>query len=73
MESEARTTTKDHFWVELKYVPVTVEEREEDGSLDIYASEEGLDVSADEAVYGCWFCHTPLNTSTFPTECRPED
>ncbi|AVR56962.1 hypothetical protein PBI_TRISCUIT_90 [Microbacterium phage Triscuit] len=72
MAIEAPTPSKEHFWVELKYVPVTVEEQE-DESLSIFASEEALEASDDETVYGCWFCHTPLNTDTFPTECRPSD
>lgn len=70
MSTEA--PTKDHMWVEIKYVPVTVEEQD-DESLSIYASEEGVDLSDEAAVYGCWFCHAPLNTDTFPTECRPDE
>ncbi|WP_332619240.1 hypothetical protein [Aurantimicrobium sp.] len=72
MAIEAPTPSKEHFWVELRYVPVTVEEQEDD-SLSIYASEEALEVSDLESVYGCWFCHAPLTTASFPTECRPED
>lgn len=64
--------TKEHFWVELTYVPVTVEEKT-DGSLDVYASEEAIEASEEGAAYGCWFCHTPLKPETFPTECRPDD
>jgi hypothetical protein len=61
-----------HFWVELKYVPVTVEEKA-DGSLDVFASEEGLQASEEGAAYGCWFCHTPLKPETLNTGCQPDD
>jgi len=62
--------TKQHSWVEISYMPVSVEVKE-DGSLDILSSDEGAEAAKDEAVYGCWFCNSPLNHETFLTECRP--
>lgn len=57
-----------HSWVEIQYVPVTVEVVA-GGSLQTYASEEGLEIAADDAVYGCWHCNVPLSPESFAQEC----
>mgnify|MGYP003420899385 CR=1 FL=1 len=60
----------NHMWVEFTYVPITVELAEDGQSLNIYASEEGLDAADDAKMMGCWFCHEPLTFSSFSTECQ---
>lgn len=62
----------DHMWVELKYLPVTIEINPDDQSMEVYGSEEA-DVLAEEGkTWFCWFCHTPANSDTVGTECPGE-
>lgn len=72
MGDEQLTETKLHFWVEFRYAPVDVT-LNEDGGLDVHASEEALTISDEEAVYGCWFCNTPLRPDTHETECSVDE
>jgi len=58
----------DHAWVEIKYTPVDVQ-AEDNGSLTVSVTEVQSEAANEEAAMGCWFCHTPLNTETFATEC----
>lgn len=57
-----------HMWVSMQYTPLQVE-KGDDGNLSVYASDDALQVSDEEAKMGCWFCHTPLSTETFDTQC----
>ena len=58
----------EHTWVEIKYTPIEVT-LNDSGNLDIHATELALDIANEEALYGCWFCFTPLEHDTFGTPC----
>lgn len=60
-----------HSWVSIQYSPVEAE-LETDGSLTVTESIEADEIAKDDAALGCWFCHTPLTTQSFGTECIPE-
>jgi hypothetical protein len=62
----------EHFWVEMSYMPVTVEVNEE-GDVTILCEEGAEEVMKEEALHGCWFCHTPLNTESVKTECQGQE
>lgn len=63
----------EHFWVEMSYMPVTVDIDESTGDVTILADEGADVVMKEEALHGCWFCHTPLNTESVKTECEAQD
>lgn len=52
----------------MAYTPVEVSQKS-DGSLDVHEPETAAEVAKDEALLGCWFCFTPLDTDTFGTPC----
>lgn len=60
--------TSEHMWVQMTYTPIEVTPKP-DGTLDVHESEAAAEVAKDEALYGCWFCFTPLGTDTFGTPC----
>lgn len=59
----------DHVWVELQYMPVTIEINPVDESMQVYASEEGAEAAEEGRTYCCWICNTPANSDTVGTEC----
>lgn len=61
----------EHMWVSFQYTPVEVA-IETDGSLTVTESIDGDTISKDQAMLGCWFCHAPLSTQSFDTNCVPE-
>lgn len=62
----------DHIWVAMQYTPLEIEELP-DGTLNVSATESAIEVSVEEALYGCWMCHTPLDTESYHTECSAEE
>lgn len=60
-----------HMWVSMKYTPLKVS-LNIDGSLAIGVDNDTAIVAEEQALRGCWFCHTPLNLETFGSECDPE-
>jgi hypothetical protein len=60
---------KQHMWVELKYTPIQVTEVD-GGLLVLHTDELSEETANEEALNGCWFCFTPLNSDTFHTECE---
>lgn len=61
-----------HMWVSFQYTPVVIEEQS-DGSLKVEAELEAVEVAEEQAVIGCWFCHTNLTTESYNTECALDD
>lgn len=62
---------RDHVWVSMQYSPVIVDQLP-DGTLNVSATLTSLEVAEREALMGCWFCHMPLTTEAYGTECDPE-
>ena len=60
--------SKQHLWVELRFVPVIVTPNEE-GDITIEVEDHSLKIADEEALYGCWTCDTPLTAESFKTEC----
>ena len=58
----------NHSWVSMTYIPLDVEKRD-DGSIHVSATESAIEIAGDEALMGCFHCHTPLDTDTFDREC----
>lgn len=65
------TLVPQHFWVEMKYTPLEVT-KGGDGELRVSITDTHAEAAKQEALLGCWFCHTPLNTDTFDSYCEPE-
>lgn len=62
---------KAHTWVSLQYAPIDVELTTE-GNLNVFVSEGAADLSEQEAMMGCWFCHTPLTVESYGSTCEVE-
>lgn len=58
----------DHMWVSMQYTPIHVDEMP-DGSISVSADLSAIQVSEEEALMGCWFCHAPLSPETYHTSC----
>ena len=67
--------TNDHVWVEIQYMPVSIEIDPETEAMSVYASPEGIEAAFEGKTYCCWICSTPANSHTVGTECpgKPED
>lgn len=61
-----------HLWVEIQFTPVQTE-RQADGSVHIYTTEEAKAVAGEEAQYGCWFCSETLDIDNLDEECPGEN
>lgn len=57
-----------HQWVELKMTPVEVE-ADEQGNLQVHATEGAIEIADEDAKYGCWHCFVELTTESFSEEC----
>lgn len=62
---------KLHMWVSMQYTPLDVE-RTDNGTIIVTAAEAAISTAEEDAMMGCWFCHTPLTSESFDTECIPE-
>ncbi len=58
------------MWVRMTYVPIDVERTQSD-SITITVSDSAQEIAEEEAMYGCWVCHTPLDVESFGTSCDP--
>lgn len=63
-----------HQWVELTYMPVEVTESEENGErgLRVAALNSSIELAAQDRIYACWHCSTPLSMESFNTDCSVE-
>jgi len=62
---------REHMWVSMQYTPLEITPMP-DGTLKIEATEEAIEVSVEDALMGCWFCHTPLGVESYSTMCTPD-
>lgn len=62
---------KQHTWVSMQYTPIEATPMP-DGTLKIEATEAAIELSVEDALMGCWFCHIPLSVESFDTPCTPD-
>lgn len=60
-----------HQWVSMQYTPLEIEQQP-DGTLEVSATEVAIELSEEQALMGCWHCHTPLTAESYETECVAE-
>ena len=51
--------------------PVIVEVAEDGYSLVVTASDVAIELSDNDAQYGCWICGVDLTTASYDTPCSP--
>lgn len=59
----------NHQWVQMSYVPIEIEVDEATHTLGVFATTMAIDVSQEQSLDGCWFCHTPLTYEAFHDKC----
>lgn len=57
-----------HAWVQIVMVPVEVS-LADDGELKVHTREAALEISQEDAQYGCWLCEEPLSHELFQGVC----
>lgn len=65
----------DHFWVELQFMPVTIEV-DDDNNVTVMHEEGAEQVAKDESIYTCWFCPAVIRDGQVEaarTECQGQD
>ena len=60
-----------HNWVEMKLTPVIVEVAKDGYTLVVTASDMAIELSDNDAQYGCWVCGVDLTTASYDTACSP--
>lgn len=70
--SNETPASKDHIWVELRYVPLIVTEDPTGDSFTVEVSDQALETADEQAMHGCWLCNMPLTFESIRTECRPK-
>lgn len=58
-----------HNWVEMKLTPVIVEVADDGYTLVVTASDMAIEISDNDAKYGCWICGVDLTTASYDTPC----
>lgn len=59
--------------MKMLYVPVKVTPMPLTGKLVTIVDPLSAEVAEDQAMFGCWHCHIPLNEETFSTPCPGVD
>lgn len=60
-----------HSWVELTYLPVSVE-TDDSGNLVVTASKEGIELAEEDRAVYCLGCKLLLTHTTFGAECEEQ-
>lgn len=60
-----------HTWVMLQYTPLEIT-KAYDGTLLVEATEAASELSIEQSLMGCWFCHTALTAENVDDVCPIE-
>lgn len=60
---------KAHMWVELQQIRVEPQ-KDPEGNISVYATQEALEVGKENKVYGCVYCNEVLSADTIDEQCK---